>query len=329
MAEETSLTKNTEDNEITTNIANDPNLASNGAENNEALFGVSDDAADEEATDETEQIREQIEETRSKMSETIDAIQEKLSLSNISEQVTEQVTEQVSNIYQTAKETVYEATLGKAGTLMQKLDKEINKSGFMRELGDRPLPLFLIALGAGLLLFNNNKKSSRTNYRYAGGGRSLKSSNYENRNRSSMLKSASDSISSAAGSTYETVGNAANSAYETVGGAANTAYEKVTGLADTTWQKAGDLGGQVREQYDYYIEENPLAVGAVALAVGAAVGFAIPSTRYESELVGEARENLMSRVGETVSETIDKVKTVADQAKNTVTEEAKNQGLVQ
>ena len=38
-----------------------------------------------------------------------------------------------------------------------------------------------------------------------------------------------------------------------------------------------------------YLEDNPLALGALAVAVGAAVGFAIPSTRYEGQLMGEAR----------------------------------------
>jgi small-conductance mechanosensitive channel len=44
----------------------------------------------DDVTAETEQLRDQIEETRRGMSETIDAIQEKLSLSNISEQVKDQ-----------------------------------------------------------------------------------------------------------------------------------------------------------------------------------------------------------------------------------------------
>src|SRR5438067_937830 len=53
-----------------------------------------------EHPDETEHLRSQIEETRKEMGETIDALQEKLSFSNVSEQVSETV----SNAIETAKD---------------------------------------------------------------------------------------------------------------------------------------------------------------------------------------------------------------------------------
>src|SRR5690349_15072490 len=65
-----------------------------------------------EAPEETDHLKAQIEETRSQMGETIDAIQEKLSFQNISEQVKEQVSEQINSALETAKETVYDATIG-------------------------------------------------------------------------------------------------------------------------------------------------------------------------------------------------------------------------
>src|SRR5687768_5212301 len=52
-----------------------------------------------ETNGDTEHIRQEIEETRNSMGETIDAIQERLSIANISEQVSEQV----SNAIETAK----------------------------------------------------------------------------------------------------------------------------------------------------------------------------------------------------------------------------------
>lgn len=253
-----------------------------------------------EATGETGQIREQIEETRAKMGETIEAIQEKLSFSNISEQVTEQVGEQLSNIYRTAKDTAYKATVKKAGQFMRQINEEFKRSDLIKQIGAKPLPLFFIALGAGLLIFEG-KKSRRKALKHRPKPRTLKPSNGAGGDRPSMLKAARDSIAGAAGTTYESVGNLAGSA-----------YESVTDLADGTLKKAGELGGQVQERYEYYIEENPLVIGAVALAVGAAVGLAIPSTEYESERLGEMRANLIARVGESVTATL----------KNTIAEKA-------
>lgn len=276
------------------------------------------DEAVNDATDETGQIREQIEETRNRLGDTIDAIQEKLSFSNISEQVTEQVTEQVSNIYETAKESVYEATIVKAGKFMSKFNRELQRSDIINKIGENPLPLFLITVGTGLLFFNGKKKNNHNNrYRHnRSANRNVDRADRESANKSFI------------GGAKETLTGAASSAYETAGNAANTAYESVTGAASGTMKKFNDLGGQARDKYDHYIEENPLAIGAVAFAVGAVVGLAIPATEYENEIAGEARENLISKVKDSVNETVDKVKNIAGEAKNVIGEEAKNQGLV-
>src|SRR5687767_9913099 len=65
--------------------------------------GITDDEPED-----TEQIKARIEETRSQMGETIDAIQERLSLANIQEQVSETV----NNAIESAKDTAYDATIG-------------------------------------------------------------------------------------------------------------------------------------------------------------------------------------------------------------------------
>jgi ElaB/YqjD/DUF883 family membrane-anchored ribosome-binding protein len=329
----------------------------------------------EETTDETEQIREQIEETRSSMSETIDAIQEKLSISNISEQVKEQVSEQISSALETAKDSVYSATIGKVGEFMKTAGREISKTEAGKVAKDNPVPLLLIGLGVGLLAYQGmyGSKTRRT-YRYneySGGGEIYgghEDYDYEDTeffggrtqsNRSTLraakgkLGDVAGSVSGAAGSAYETVsgaasgavgtvGNAASGALETVSGAASSAYEgvtdaagnaydSVTDVAGRTYERVGEYGSQAREQYDYYIEENPLAVGAVALALGAAVGMALPSTRVEGQLMGEHKQQLLQKAQDTAGELVDRVKQVANEAQKTITDEVKTQaqGLTQ
>ncbi|MGI8884820.1 MAG: DUF3618 domain-containing protein [Pyrinomonadaceae bacterium] len=305
---------------------------------------VSDVASEtDDSTDETDQIREKIEETRSNMSETIDAIQEKLSFSNISEQVKEQVSEHISSAIETAKDSVYGATLGKVGDFMATLSKT-NAGKVAR---DNPLPLVLIGLGIGLLAYQNTYGKKRQSYRY---------NDYDDRNREnyrgrtsdnfSTLKSAQgkiggaadsaydsisgaasgayNSVSNVAGSAYEGVTSAASDAYSGVGSAASSAYSGVGSAASGAYEKVGEYGSQAREQYDYYIEENPLAVGAVALALGAAVGLSIPSTRYEGQLLGETRDNLLAKAQDAAGGLVDKVKQVAGEAQKTLTDEVKN-----
>jgi ElaB/YqjD/DUF883 family membrane-anchored ribosome-binding protein len=319
----------------------------------------------EDAPEETEQLKAQIEETRSQMGETIDAIQEKLSFQNISDQVKESVSEHINSALETAKDTVYDATIRKAGNFMQSMNKsvnqgldEISKSEAFTVMRANPLALSLIGLGVGLLLMNGYKKKSTYRYAdrdgghqgkgaYASGGASY------SKNQPSMLKSAQDTISGTASSAYESVGNAASGAYDSVSnvagsaysgvtGAATTAYSSVTGAASNAvsgvtdyagkaYEKVGDLRSQAAESYDYYIEENPLAVGAVALALGAAVGMALPSTRVEGHLMGETKQQLLQKAQDTAGDLVDKVKQVASEAQKTITEEVKTQaqGLTQ
>lgn len=312
----------------------------------------------EDAPEETEHLKAQIEETRSQMGETIDAIQERLSFQNISDQVKEQVSEQISSAFETAKDTVYDATIRKAGDFMQSMNKSVNKSldgisksEAMHVMRANPLALSLIGLGVGLLLMNGYKKKS--SYRYADGNRGRQgkgayaSGGEAYSNQPSMLKSAQDKITGTASTAYESVGNAASGAYdsvsnvagstyESVSGAATNAYSSVTGAASTAvsgvtdyagraYDKVGDLRTQAAEQYDYYIEENPLAVGAVALALGAAVGMALPSTRVESHLMGEAKQNLLQKAQDTAGDLVDRVKQVATEAQKTITDEVKTQ----
>jgi ElaB/YqjD/DUF883 family membrane-anchored ribosome-binding protein len=319
----------------------------------------------EDVPEETEQLKAQIEETRSQMGETIDAIQEKLSFQNISDQVKESVSEHISSALETAKDTVYDATIRKAGNFMQSMNKsvnqgldEISKSEAFTVMRANPLALSLIGLGVGLLLMNGYKKKSTYRYAdrdgghqgkgaYASGGASY------SKNQPSMLKSAQDTISGTASSAYESVGNAASGAYDSVSNVAGTAYSGVTGAATTAYssvtgaassavsgvsdyagkayEKVGDLRSQAVENYDYYIEENPLAVGAVALALGAAVGMALPSTRVEGHLMGETKQQLLQKAQDTAGDLVDKVKQVASEAQKTITEEVKTQaqGLTQ
>jgi hypothetical protein len=108
------------------------------------------------------------------MSETIDAIQEKLSFANISEQVSnigdqvkDEVSEHISSAIQTAKDSVYDATLGKVGNIMNYVNKGMNElaeTNVGHTVRRNPLAVGLIGLGLGLMFMNSNKKLSK--YRY-------------------------------------------------------------------------------------------------------------------------------------------------------------------
>jgi Protein of unknown function (DUF3618). len=264
---------------------------------------------------ETEHIKAQIEETRHQMGGTIDAIQERLSFSNISDQVSEHV----SNAIETAKDTVYEATIGKAVSFMKNMGDGISENSMVKTAKHNPFPIALIGIGAGLLAYNIMKPRQHQSFdgrREWSPDRTYPQPVEDNK---SMLTSAqeklsgvTDTVSSAAGTAYDNVTNTVTNAYSTAGDAAQKAYDK-----------AGELGHYTQDQYEHYMAENPLAVGAIALAVGAAVGLAIPSTRYEGELMGDTRDQLLQKAQETATTYIDKAKQVASEAGHKIDNEVK------
>lgn len=296
----------------------DDNLASRRDMTDFAVLNSSESdikASGDDQPKEAAHIKGQIEATRNQMGETIDAIQDRLSFSNLSEQVSEHV----SNAVETAKDAVYDATIGKAADIMKTFSDEILNTSIVQTAKNNPLPFILIGAGAGLLAYQS----------YAGKGKSGSRRHEFSRNADShqglhvdLKSSSADSARSKIGAVTDTVTAAAGTAYDKVSGAVDSAY---TGVGDATGQaysKAGDLGTAAKEKYDYYVEENPLAVGAVALALGAAVGFAIPATRYEGDLMGQARQDLIGKVQTTASDLLDKTKQAGADAAVALTEKA-------
>jgi ElaB/YqjD/DUF883 family membrane-anchored ribosome-binding protein len=284
--------------------------------------------------DDTEHLKAQIEETRNQMGETIDALQEKLSFNNLSEQVSEHV----NNAIETAKSSVYDATIGKAVGFMKDMGDGIGDSKFVRTARSNPLPLILIGVGAGLLAYNNYSSSSRRRSFRGGSRRGYdqfadrdrarrdmeRGTSFDLEQRHSQSGSTMNALSDKATAVSDKVSNAANSAYES---ASNTLDSAVTGAKDIynrAYSKAGDYTNVAYETYDHHINENPLAVGAAAFALGAVVGLAIPATRYEGELMGEARDQLLKKAQNQGSMLLDKTRNLVDEAANTVSKEGRS-----
>ncbi|MGZ3558651.1 MAG: hypothetical protein ACXU97_06025 [Thermodesulfobacteriota bacterium] len=65
-----------------------------------------------------------------------------------------------------------------------------------------------------------------------------------------------------------------------------------------------------------------------AFLIGLAVGFSIPETRSEHELMGETKDKLLSRAKELARGKMEKVEHVAMEAKRSAVEKAKEEGLL-
>ena len=131
---------------------------------------------DGETTDDAQQIRVQIEETRSHLSETIDAIQDKLSVANLTEQVKDQVSEQIGTVVESAKDALFDKTSAVAKSIGKGL-AGIGASGLAKTTQENPWITSVIGMGIGAVLVGvffggtqNRKKKTALRYKKFDGG---------------------------------------------------------------------------------------------------------------------------------------------------------------
>jgi uncharacterized protein YjbJ (UPF0337 family) len=289
----------------------------------------------------SDDIRADIERTRAEMDDTFDALDQKLTPSQL-----------LSEVWRYTK-----GGSSAGATKIWQLARQ------------HPLPATMIGVGLGWLLVERSRTTDGgdRDYRddrgyrgyrgyYTGEGSSgygRYTGNYDVDYRrsydedldSGRLASAAGAVKDAAGNAVDTVKDAAGNAVGTVKEAASSAYEKVGELTDTVKDKASDLTDQAKQTatqlknkaryqtrraktgFWQMMEENPLAVGAAVLTLGAIAGFSLPSTDKEDELLGETRDQFLDSVKETGQEVLEKGKHVADHAIDTVKHEAEAQGL--
>lgn len=69
-------------------------------------------------------------------------------------------------------------------------------------------------------------------------------------------------------------------------------------------------------------------LGALAVAIGAAIGAALPSTRVEDELLGDARNRVRDEVIDHGCDALQKAEVVATKVFDAASSEVKDEGLV-
>ena len=123
-----------------------------------------------------------------------------------------------------------------------------------------------------------------------------------------------------AGQVQGQAGHLVHQAQDQVSHLANQAQHQVSHLAHQAQDQMGQLAQNARgtarraeATIGSTFQENPLALGAVALALGTAVGLALPKTRMEDELLGETRDGFLERANEVAHEMVGKAQGVAEQ----------------
>ena len=111
-------------------------------------------------------------------------------------------------------------------------------------------------------------------------------------------------------------------------GTANDVVSQVQGAGEQMADQVQERAVLAQSFLQRQLDENPLIVGAVAVAVGGLLASTFRSTLREDHLLGETRDRVMQAAHEVGSDAVDKVSRVVDQAQSAAAAEAREQGLV-
>jgi ElaB/YqjD/DUF883 family membrane-anchored ribosome-binding protein len=111
------------------------------------------------------------------------------------------------------------------------------------------------------------------------------------------------------------------------------ARERITGSASAGRERMSELGQRSQQQYQrvrnsfsQMLEEQPLVLGALGVALGALAGAMMPPTRREDEMMGRTRDDLLAKAKEAGREQAQTLKESAQRVAETVKEEAQRVG---
>jgi len=233
--------------------------------------GAAESRASDDAEARTLEIREEIEETRHEISETIEAIQEKLRPSNIVSEAASATSERMKNMAYSAADTAEDWWEASGGSTL--IDR----------IRHNPVPAVLAGAGLVWLAFSN-------------GGHSRRSSGYYD-DRAGTRSRGRDS----GGWQQDDAGR-------------ESITSRVASSAESALDETRRVARRSQNRLNQMLRDNPIAVGAAAVVLGAAIGLALPETERENELMGETRDNALDQAQQLAQTTVEKVKDAAADA---------------
>ncbi|MER0240097.1 DUF3618 domain-containing protein [Fulvimarina sp. MAC8] len=139
----------------------------------------------------------------------------------------------------------------------------------------------------------------------------------------SATANAGRGVSDAAARTGEGISNAAGSARDTASRYGHEASDAAWRGEQATMRQARRAGRSVLSAF----RDEPLIMGGVALALGAAVGASLPATRREDEWMGEVRDDLRDDAFAYGRDTLNKAQDVTAKTYEAASEKADEKGL--
>ena len=185
-------------------------------------------------------------------------------------------------------------------------------SDFVKDLGDaaRRNPICAALIGMGIVWLFAGKAAVRPSEFLEGTG----------------LDRLPDAARNAMSATQDRVASAADTLRTTSSDGIETATRMASEYSKVLPDSA-DVLATVRGNLTDLFKAQPLALGAIGLAIGAGIAAALPNTDIEKSYLGETSETLKSKAAEIAGDQIEKASTLATDVVETAADEARRQGL--
>jgi len=253
-----------------------------------------------DSNDDVEQLKAEIHDTQAELQETVAEIGERLSPSHLKEQ---------------AASTVREATVGRVEDMMNRAGDKIEHAAdttrraadtATRGVRENPMPYALIGVGVAWLIASSqrNRTSMSGDYR--------RRSEYRNRDEYGSADygsvagydSRTDFSTRGDYTTGEWSGASTRSSLSTE---AEGAWNAASSVAQDTSRMAAMRLRDQRRRMESMLRDNPMVLAAAALAAGAVIGSALPTTEFENEYLGETKETMMESAREMAQNAAEKI----------------------
>ena len=204
-------------------------------------------------------------------------------------------------------------------------------SNFVRDLGEaaRKNPLSAALIGMGVLwLFTGNRAAEKAGTPFQRtGNRIAEASGDTFEAASSFLKSGASSIGSGITSAAESLQDSAGSAVKSVSSLGRENADVVSEYAASIPGAGADIFDTARSNLTELFRAQPLALGAIGLAIGAGIAAALPRSEVESDYLGEASDAVKTKAADFAAEQASRATAVAEDVMQAASEEAHNQGF--
>ncbi|ULB10029.1 DUF3618 domain-containing protein [Cereibacter azotoformans] len=296
----------------------------------------------------SDKIEREVEENRARVESTLDALKERMTVNQVVDDLANFVgVEDVRGVMNSAGRQVRDnpVALGLIGLGLAWLafggssDRSRSRSSYGPD---------------GYSDYPGGYASGGRSYEPYGGGAEYRSSGEGMASRvKHAISDAADSVSRAAHAATERVSHGAHAAAEKVGGAFGDARDRAGRAREDAYDRAGhwrdDLGHRsedlrhraehwrgrasssaqhMRESVAHGMEQQPLLVGAAAVALGAVIGAAMPRTRTEDRWMGRTSDDLWDEAKATSWELRDRAMSAARETYDATLDAAREEGLM-